>query len=181
MRNKDMTLFLSLLLISYVGIAVGMITSKRTGISSPTVVAAIENIKSADLSFMSVFSNGMLSNIYLYILLIICGMMSFGLPVCLILFLYKGYAIGFSCGGLCHGFGIQGMVFAIFGVLLPSAVMICWLSYIINRIYSRKIISKIHKTESAYKAFGEIAISISGYTLTVCIQSIIQYTIFYIF
>lgn len=181
MKYRGTAIFLFLLAVCFTGITTGIIIAKNKQADVSELESYISEIKSTELSIKTVFVKGLLTNLPLFIILNMLGMLVFGFPISTLLLFYKGYAVGFSCGCICLAMGLKGIGAALAGILLPSFILFTLLCHMVYSFWNGEDKSII-KAERRYRSriLNGIAYFLL-FCLCVFSQSIIQYVVFYKF
>lgn len=181
MKYKDTAVFLLLLSVCFLGIIVGVVVAKRQQVDVSIISSSIAAVKSDQCSLNTVFLKGLLSNLYLFIMLSITGMLVFGFPISTALLFYKGYAVGFTCSCICMAMGFRGIAMAIVGVLFPSFVLLLIFCHMVYTSTERgdKRKSKLERKNKMRLVNGFIYVII--FIFGVYTQSLMQYIAFYKF
>lgn len=149
--KKNKILYLFSLLLSLVGLLTGIFVAFKCGVTLSTLNDFNLQIYTCnELASFNYFFTRLISYTLFLLILFICSLTVYLVPVGLILIAYRTYLAGFNCTLLLTLFGISGALTSII-IILPFQLIITFL-YVIYFILT------INRTESK-KRFGNCDIS----------------------
>ncbi|MDR3644043.1 MAG: stage II sporulation protein M [Clostridia bacterium] len=110
------------------GMLIGALLARQAAASGQnnfgSVLKASFSAQTASQGFVSLMLSSFLSSSLLLLAAYLCGLCAAGLPVLVVLPLFKGAGLGFSIGYLYIQYGLRGMTLAAL-CILPEGLIVC--------------------------------------------------------
>lgn len=158
--KQNKLLFLTLFFVCIVGILTGVFVALKCGITTATLKDFNLEIYSCnDNSFFGNFFSRFISCFFNIIILLVCSLTVFLVPVGYILVAYRGYLVGFNTTLLISLFGISGALSGLL-IIFPSQILISIICIVYFVLMTNRAVQK--------KKFGTSQINVLKTTL-VCL------------
>ena len=127
--RRNMGLYLLISLIFIAGIIFGSLAvNMLSPVQSDEVLSYIEgffaNVKNIDLDPANIFTISIVNNLKNALAIFILSLIVIGLPLVLLLIMFRGFILGFTVGFLINELGIKGVIFSILAILPQNLIII---------------------------------------------------------
>ncbi|AWI03806.1 stage II sporulation protein M [Clostridium drakei] len=176
--QSNFWLYIISLLCICTGIVLGMYSVRYMGSFDKTdLLSYIKNfnaaINSGNISYKSIFSETLKSNVPILLAMWFLGLTMIGIPIILIIDIMKGFTIGFTISFMVNGMGMKGMMFSLLGVLPQNIIYIpC---FILASVIAMDFSMAILKDKSNRQWTSNIWVMVTSYSLSFLLVAAVMF------
>ncbi|AKN34042.1 sporulation protein [Clostridium carboxidivorans P7] len=176
--QSNFWLYIISLLCICTGIVLGMYSVRYMGSFDKTdLLSYIKNfntaINSGNISYKSIFSETLKSNVPILLAMWFLGLTMIGIPIILIIDIIKGFTIGFTISFMVNGMGMKGMMFSLLGVLPQNIIYIpC---FILASVIAMDFSMAILKDKSNRQWTSNIWVMVTSYSLSFLLVAAVMF------
>ncbi|WPC40891.1 stage II sporulation protein M [Clostridium sp. JS66] len=176
--QSNFWLYIISLLCICTGIVLGMYSVRYMGSFDKTdLLSYIKNfntaINSGNISYKSIFSETLKSNVPILLAMWFLGLTMIGIPIILIIDIIKGFTIGFTISFMVNGMGMKGMMFSLLGVLPQNIIYIpC---FILASVVAMDFSMAILKDKSNRQWTSNIWVMVTSYSLSFLLVAAVMF------
>jgi stage II sporulation protein M len=180
--QNNFWLYIISLLCLCTGIVLGMYSVRYMGsFEKSDLLSYIKNfnstINSGNISYRSIFSETLKSNIPILLIMWFLGLTMIGVPIILIIDIIKGFTIGFTISFMINNMGMKGMWFSLLGVLPQNIIYIpC---FILASVIAMDFSMAILKDKANRQWTSNIWVRVTSYSLSFLLVAVVMFIGFF--